>query len=248
MLFEWNNNLPIERSTQSDHAAVTFVILLLVYREGKNNSVWVNVERESQSNQVILIGIRTEVSRHFKVIIVLGFGTCRLGFSQCWVTQENDQKLATVIWAKCNEVYICSRVPRIYQRHQRISISQFSCTQHPGHSKPDTGSRFTQKHERIGSQYKSKTSNIILTSFYTISCYWTHWRPLQSSSSLSRAPLLVLLSRCSGSWSQLLQVVHQLVPVMMVHDGTLEKKQEQMLMLNCNNESPLFAWYPSTYS
>jgi hypothetical protein len=32
----------------------------------------------------------------------------------------------------------------------------------------------SQKHERIGSQYKSKTSNIIVTLFYTISCYCTH--------------------------------------------------------------------------
>jgi hypothetical protein len=34
-----------------------------------------------------------------------------------------------------------------------IRVYRFSCTQHPGHAKPDTGSRFTQKHERIGSQY-----------------------------------------------------------------------------------------------
>jgi hypothetical protein len=155
----------------------------------------------SRSNRVILIGIRTEMSRHFKVIIVLGFGTCRLGLPQCWATQENDQQLATVIWAKCDEVYIRSGVPRIYQRRQRISIYRFSCTQHPGHAKLDTRSRFTQKHKRIGSQYKRKMSDIIVTLFYTISCYWTHWRPLQLSSSSSRVPLSVLLSRRSGSTS-----------------------------------------------
>jgi hypothetical protein len=56
-------------------------ILLLLYKEGKNNSTCMNVKRESQSSyRVILISIRTEVSRYFKVIIVLGFGTCLLGF------------------------------------------------------------------------------------------------------------------------------------------------------------------------
>jgi hypothetical protein len=50
----------------------------------------VDLERESRSNRVThvgirtevrvtLVGIRTEVSRHFKEIIALGFGTCRLG-------------------------------------------------------------------------------------------------------------------------------------------------------------------------
>jgi hypothetical protein len=34
-----------------------------------------------------------------------------------------------------------------------------------GHAKKNTGSRFTQKQERIGSQYKSKMSDIIATSF-----------------------------------------------------------------------------------
>ena len=34
----------------------------------------------SRSNRVILIGIRTEVSRHFKVIIALGFGTSVMKF------------------------------------------------------------------------------------------------------------------------------------------------------------------------
>jgi hypothetical protein len=53
-------------------------------------------------------------------------------------------------------------------------------------------------------------SNIIVTLFYTISHYCTCWRPLQSSSSSSRAPLLDLLSQCLGSRLQLLQVVHQL--------------------------------------
>jgi hypothetical protein len=33
----------------------------------------------SQSNRVTLVRIRTEVSRHFKEIMALGFGTCRLG-------------------------------------------------------------------------------------------------------------------------------------------------------------------------
>jgi hypothetical protein len=32
-----------------------------------------NLGSNSQRNQVILIGIRTEVSRHYKVIIALGF-------------------------------------------------------------------------------------------------------------------------------------------------------------------------------
>jgi hypothetical protein len=114
---------------------------------------------------------------------------------------------------RCNEAYIHNGVPRIAisRRPRWISIYWFSCTHDPGHAKPDQGSRFMQKHERIGSQYKSKMSNIIVTLFYTISCYYTHWRPLQSSSSSLRAPLSVLLSRCSGSQSQLLQVVHQLV-------------------------------------
>jgi hypothetical protein len=81
VLFEWNSSLPINRSKQSD--------MQLWHKKGKNDRVWVNVERESQSNQVILIGIRTEVSRHFELIIVLGFGTCWL----VWISQMlGDQK------------------------------------------------------------------------------------------------------------------------------------------------------------
>jgi hypothetical protein len=38
-----------------------------------------NLKASSQSNRVTLVGIRTEVSRHFKEIIALGFGMCRLG-------------------------------------------------------------------------------------------------------------------------------------------------------------------------
>jgi hypothetical protein len=57
---------------------------------------------------------------------------------------------------------------------------------------------------------KSKMSNIIVTLSYTVSCYCTHWRPVQLSSSSSSAPSLVLLSWCSVSQSQLLQVVHWL--------------------------------------
>ncbi len=40
---------------------------------------WLLLAPSSWSSQVILISIMIEVSRHFKVIIVLGFGTCRLG-------------------------------------------------------------------------------------------------------------------------------------------------------------------------
>jgi hypothetical protein len=53
----------------------------------------VDLDRESRSNRVTLVGIRTEVrvtlvgtrtevSGHFKDIMALGFGTCRLGGCQ----------------------------------------------------------------------------------------------------------------------------------------------------------------------
>ena len=56
-----------------------------------------DLERESRSNRVTLVGIRTEVrvtlvgirnevSRHFKDIMALGFGTCRLGCQRRQVT------------------------------------------------------------------------------------------------------------------------------------------------------------------
>jgi hypothetical protein len=168
--------------------------------------------RGSRSNRVVRIGIRTEVSRHFMEIIVLGFGTCRLGFPPAlarWTKSKMIRRLAIMLWAKCNAMK--PTYMTVYQEYIKAPMDDkylsFSCTQHPGHAKPDdTGSRrFTQKHERIGSQYKSKTSNMIVTSFYTISRYCTRWRPLQSSSSSSRAPLSVLLSRRSVSRSQLLQ-------------------------------------------
>jgi hypothetical protein len=58
----------------------------------------------------------TEVSRHFMEIIVLGFGTCRLGFPPTLgEPKAMIRKLAILLWAKCNEVYIRSGVPRIYQ-------------------------------------------------------------------------------------------------------------------------------------
>jgi hypothetical protein len=49
-------------------------------------------------------------------IIVLGFGTCRLGFPPTLgEPKAMIRKLAILLWAKCNEVYIRSGVPRIYQ-------------------------------------------------------------------------------------------------------------------------------------
>jgi hypothetical protein len=43
----------------------------------------------SQCNQLILLSVlRTEVSRHFKVIRVLGFWDVPTRMSQCWVTKK----------------------------------------------------------------------------------------------------------------------------------------------------------------
>jgi hypothetical protein len=65
---------------------------------------------------VIFIGIRTEASRHFMEIIVLGFGTCRIGPPPMLGEPEAMIcKLAILLWAKYDEVNICSSVPRIYQ-------------------------------------------------------------------------------------------------------------------------------------
>jgi hypothetical protein len=61
------------------------VILLLLYRKERTIAfVWssrgrVKVIGIMTEVRVTLVGIRTEVSRHFKEIIALDFGTCRLG-------------------------------------------------------------------------------------------------------------------------------------------------------------------------
>jgi hypothetical protein len=85
VLDEWS---VIRLSTESCestewHAPVTLLFYCCWSYMHRKERVWVNVERESRSNRVILIGIRTEVSRHFgirtevsrhfKVIIALGF-------------------------------------------------------------------------------------------------------------------------------------------------------------------------------
>jgi hypothetical protein len=167
----------------------------------------------SRSSRVILIGIRLkcqDISRWLK-FLVLGHADSDSPNAGGW-PKRNDQQLATL---PSDNYAMKPRYLTVYQEYIKVSMDKYligflSLSTRDMQSRIQPGSRFTQKHERIGSQYKSKTSNIIVTWFYTISCYYTGWRPLHSSSSSLRAPTSVYCPDSQYPDRSFLQVAHWL--------------------------------------